>query len=85
MAKVVGGPLLPHPYRGWESSELQYYWQNMNLKTLPRDGQWAEKSFAEALERAGQGDEQARHHLRRIITRDPTTEQAGGARRALGE
>ncbi|MCZ6632555.1 MAG: phytanoyl-CoA dioxygenase family protein [bacterium] len=70
-------------YADWESEDLKYYWKDLELHTLPKDTSYSEKGFAEALERAREGDAHARYHLSRIVKRDPTTPQAKAAAEAL--
>lgn len=70
-------------YAGWQSDELKYYWKKHDLQVLPRLMTWAEKGFAQALDLAGGGDPRALHHLRRLLKRDPHSEQAQRARAVL--
>ncbi len=70
-------------YANWETDDLKYYWKKMDLQVLPRLTKWGEKGFAQALERAGSGDAQAQHHLRRILKRDPSSDQGRRARAVL--
>ena len=70
-------------YAGWQSAELQYYWQDVDMPIIPRDMSYAEKGFAEALVLAEQGDEHAHLALRRAIERDPDSEQAQAAAAVL--
>lgn len=72
-------------YRNWQSTELQYYWRNLDLKVLPKDESWGAKGFAEALARARRGDQEARHHLSRLVKRSPDSEQGRAAAAALAE
>jgi len=70
-------------YRDWGSKELQYYWRGLDLEVMPKDESWGARGFAEALSLARQGDLVARHHLTRLVNRDPSTEQARAAAAAL--
>ncbi len=70
-------------YRDWGSSELQYYWRNQNLEVLPKDENWGARGFEEALSLARQGDAAARHHLTRLLKRNPESDQARAAAAAL--
>ena len=70
-------------YAGWQSADLQYYWQDVDMPIIPRDMSYAEKGFAEALELAEQGDERAHLALQRAIERDPDSEQAQAAAAVL--
>lgn len=72
-------------YRDWQSRDLQYYWKALDLTVIPKDESWSAKAFEEALARARRGDTHARHHLARLIARDPNTAQAQAAAAALGE
>lgn len=72
-------------YRDWESDELKYYWQDLDMPVVPRDFSYAEKGFEEALSLAREGDERARLHLTRAIKRDPTSPQARAAQEVLQE
>ena len=72
-------------YPGWQSTELQYYWQKFDNPVVPRDMSYAEKSFAEALKLARSGDERAYIMLRRKIKGDPESEAAASARAVLAE
>ena len=70
-------------YADWQSADLQYYWQDVDMPTIPRDMSYAEKGFTEALALAEQGDERAHLALRRAIERDPDSEQAQAAAAVL--
>ena len=70
-------------YAGWQSADLQYYWQDVDMPIIPRDMSYAEKGFTEALALAEQGDERAHLALRRAIERDPDSEQAQAAAAVL--
>ena len=72
-------------YRDWGSQELQYYWRDLDLKVLPRDEGWVTRVFEEALSLARQGDAGARHHLTRLLQRNPDSDQARAATAALRE
>ena len=72
-------------YRDWESDELKYYWENLDLTIVPRDFSYSNTGFDEALNLAQTGDERAKIHLSRIIKRDPSTEQAQQAAAVLKE
>ena len=71
--------------RDWESDELKYYWENLDLTIVPRDFSYSNTGFDEALNLAQTGDERAKIHLSRIIKRDPSTEQAQQAAAVLKE
>ena len=72
-------------YRGWESTDLQYYWQKQNVSFGERDWSYYDKRDAEAMELARQGDEKARPALNRIIVRDTRPERRRAATEALRE
>jgi len=67
-------------YADWQSDELQYYWLNYENPTVPVDMSYAEKSFAEALALARDGDERAFVRLRRTIRNDPNSPAAQKAK-----
>jgi hypothetical protein len=70
-------------YRDWKSDDLKYYWKKFDLTVIPKDLSYSSRGFEEALDLARNGDAHARHHLNRIVKRDPTTEQARVAMAAL--
>ena len=70
-------------YRDWGSPELQYYWRDLDLEVLPKDESWGARGFEEALSLARHGDPGARHHLTRLLKRDPDSDQARAAAAAL--
>jgi hypothetical protein len=70
-----------YPY--WQSSDLKYYWKDLNLRVIPSDNTRQERGFAEALELARQGNELARPLLVRIVRRDPYSPQGQAAQEAL--
>ncbi len=70
-------------YPHWPSSDLKYYWKDLNLTVIPSDTTRQDRSFVEALDLARQGNELARPLLDRIVRRDPTSSQAEAAREAL--
>jgi hypothetical protein len=72
-------------YKNWESTELQYYWRDLELETLAWIEKWGVQAFEEALDRARQGDRQARHHLRRMLKSDTQSDSAKRATAALAE
>src|SRR5437667_330685 len=72
-------------WRGWNSPDSQYYWNKLDLNVLPRDESWVTQVFTEALTLARRGDASARHHLTRLIHRDPDTDQARAAAAILRE
>jgi hypothetical protein len=72
-------------YRDWRSPDLQYYWTDLDLAVLPKDESWGSRGFEEALALARRGDPEARHHLTRILKRNPDADQARAAAAALRE
>jgi len=72
-------------YRDWRSQDLQYYWKHLDLKVLPKDESWGARGFEEALSLARRGDPEARHHLTRLVNRDPNSVQARAAAAALSD
>jgi len=79
----VGGQTWEDIYPHWQSSDLTYYWKDLNLTVIPSDTSRQERSFDEALALARQGDELARPLLVRIVRRDPSSPQATAAQEAL--
>jgi hypothetical protein len=75
----------PEVYRNWQSDDLKYYWEQYDNPVVPRDMSFAEKGFAEALELARTGNEQALYRLRRTIKNDPDSPAAEAARGVLAE
>ncbi|MBI3958352.1 MAG: phytanoyl-CoA dioxygenase family protein [Chloroflexi bacterium] len=72
-------------YTNWSGDDLQYYWRQFDNPVVPRDMSYAEKGFAEALELARAGNEQALYRLRRTIKSDPDSPGAQKARAVLAE
>ena len=70
-------------YSGWKSKDLQYYWQNLDVKIGERDWSYYDKRDAEAMELAKKGDPIGRSALTRIIARDPRPEKKKAAEEAL--
>ena len=72
--------LLPHGpsklsweeiYPHWRHDDLKYYWRNYDNTVVARDQQFKDKGWAEALQRARNGDEDAVYSLVRTIKNDP--------------
>ena len=72
-------------YEEWESDELKYYWEGSGAKVVPRDLQYSDKGFQEAMQMAREGDAGAVLHLRRAALRDPESDQAKAALAVLEE
>jgi Phytanoyl-CoA dioxygenase (PhyH) len=70
-------------YHDWGSQDLQYYWRDLDLEVLPKDESWGARGFEEALSLACHGDPAARHHLTRLLERDPDSDKARAAAVAL--
>ena len=58
-----------------ESDAGQYYWEKLNLKTVPFDTQYYEARDQMAFEMAENGDRLSRDTLLRIIQRDKDAEK----------
>jgi hypothetical protein len=90
---IAEGNLTPHTgavswsevYEDWASTELQYYWTNLDLNIVNADRSFVENRDNEAFERAAQGDPIARPALLRIAQRDRDPERRERAARALAE
>ncbi len=72
-------------YQDWEADEYQYYWQEVDNPVVAFDSTYRERGFAEALDLARDGHDQALLRLRRVINNDPTSEDAQKARDVLAE
>lgn len=72
-------------YAGWSSLELQYYWRNVATSVVANDPSYKERGFTEAVSLAQKGDLKALLHLKRVIGRDPLSDQAKVAKKALDE
>ena len=72
-------------YRDWTSDELKYYWRQVDNPVVPRDMSYSEKGFAEALDLARAGNEQALFRLKRTVKNDPESPGAEAARAVLVE
>lgn len=85
--------LLPHGpsalgwdgvYANWTDENLQYYWRQYDNPVVPRDMSYADKGFAEAVELARGGNEQAIYLMKRTIKSLPDSPRAEAARAVLG-
>ena len=79
--QAVGAPIAEHMlephgpsqltwddiYPGWKSDELKYYWKRFDNPVIGRDFSYGRKGWAEALDLARGGDEDAVFMLRRAI------------------
>ena len=70
-------------YRGWRSTDLQYYWERWPLAVQPYDTTWFETRDREAFTLAERGDPTARPALLRIAQRDPDPAKRERAEHAL--
>lgn len=70
-------------YAGWQRPEGQYYWQDLQVATVPLDRSYYEQRDAMAFEMAEQGDRGARDAILRIVQRDPRPEKRERAQRLL--
>lgn len=83
--QAVGEPiaehmLLPHGpsklqwddiYPHWVADDLKYYWEKYDNPVAARDMSYSQKSWAQALDMARTGNEQAIYRLKRTIKNDP--------------
>lgn len=72
-------------YANWTDDTLKYYWRDYDNPVVARDMSYADKGFAEALELARAGSEQALYRLRQTIDSAPETPNAEKARGVLAE
>ena len=72
-------------YRHWSSTDLQYYWQKVDLAVSAYDTSYFANRDREAFEAAERGDPVARPALLRISQRDPDPAKRERADRALAE
>jgi hypothetical protein len=70
-------------YDGWQSRDLQYYWQRHQLNVVGFDGSVYDKRDVQVIAEARRGNPLTRPHLIRIIERSPDVETASAAREAL--
>ena len=73
----------PQIYAGWTGTDLQYYWRDLDLKSVPKDESYGDTGYQDAMQKAATGDPHALHWLHRLIRRDPTTERAREARKVV--
>ena len=72
-------------YRGWTSTDLRYYWKEVDLAVAAFDTGYFANRDREAFEAAERGDPVARPALLRIAQRDPDPAKRERADRALAE
>ena len=66
----------PEVYADWTTTDLQYYWRELDLETRAKDESYGDTGFEDAIQKARTGDPHAQLWLKRLIRRDPTTERA---------
>ena len=54
-------------YSGWEQDDLRYYWKDYDNSVVKRDMNYSQKGFAEALNLARSGNEDAIYMLKRAV------------------
>ncbi len=72
-------------YATWRDDELKYYWRKYDNPVVARDWSYSDKGFAEALDMARGGNEQALYRLRQTIDNTPGTPRAEQALAVLAE
>jgi len=71
-------------YAGWQSTDLQYYWQQHELDVIPLNPQWKNVAFSEALDLvASEDNARARHYLSRVVRRNPDSDDGRRAAAVL--
>ena len=75
----------PEVYADWTTTDLQYYWRDLDLKTTAKDESYADTGYEDAMKKARTGDPQAQLWLRRLIRRDPTTARARAAQQVVDQ
>ena len=85
VAPHTGALTWEEAYRGWSSTDLQYYWKKVDLAVSAYDTTYFEHRDREAFEAAERGDPVARPALLRIAQRDPDPAKRERAERALAE
>ena len=72
-------------YRGWSSTDLQYYWKKVDLAVSAFDTGYFANRDREAFEAAERGDPVARPALLRIAQRDPDPAKRERAQQILAD
>ena len=70
-------------YANWTDERLKYYWRQYDNPVVPRDMSYTDKGFAEAVELARGGNEQALYLMRRTVKSLPDSPRAEAARAVL--
>lgn len=60
-------------YEDWQSDDLKYFWRNYDNPLVPHNTDFYEKGFADAIERAREGEAHAILRLKTIVENDPDT------------
>ena len=72
-------------YEDWQSDELKYFWRNYNNPLVPHNTDFYEKGFADAIDRAREGEAHAILRLKTIVENDPDTPNGVVAKGVLKE
>jgi hypothetical protein len=72
-------------YPQWQTDDLKYYWKRLENPIVPGDMRYTDKGFAEALDLARAGNEQAVFLLRRTIKNKPDAPESQTAQALLSE
>jgi hypothetical protein len=72
-------------YAAWTDTKLQHYWLDRDGPVLPRDNTYGDQGFADAIDRARQGEAHAVLQLQRIVSNSPNSERGREAARVLQE
>lgn len=72
-------------YPHWQRDDLKYYWENYDNPVVARDLSFGQKGFAEAIDLARGGDEQAIFALKRAVKNSKDRVNLDEAAAVLGE
>ena len=72
-------------YEDWQSDELKYFWRNYDNPLVPHNTDFYEKGFADAIDRAREGEAHAILRLKTIVENDPDTPNGVVAKGVLKE
>tara|TARA_B100001093_G_scaffold381261_1_gene366782 strand:+ start:672 stop:1775 length:1104 start_codon:yes stop_codon:yes gene_type:complete len=72
-------------YEDWQSDDLKYFWRNYNNPLVPHNTDFYEKGFADAIDRAREGEAHAILRLKTIVENDPDTPNGVVAKGVLKE
>lgn len=70
-------------YAEWTDDRFQYYWRQHTNPVVPRITDYLDRAFSEAVDLAKSGNAAALLHLKRILVRDPDSDQGRTAREIL--